>query len=131
MEQTAFQTSYGGEEPLAGLAFRQHLGPLFISPDAVDFVTEVSMGSCLVEKGRLKFEGPDFGSASVLCAVKSFRPNVSETQRMPFPHPAPAAQQQASMQKRGPYSACHSPCTLQQVFIDDYAFDERAWRVIP
>lgn len=67
---------YGGALTLAGLAFREHLGPLFISPDAIDFVTEVSMGSCLVEKGRLKFETPEFCSA-VLCAVKSLRPNVS------------------------------------------------------
>lgn len=64
--------------PLALIAFKQHCGDLFISPGQLEFVTEMGITPLtLVEKGRLHIETACM-STSVVCAVKSFRPSVSD-----------------------------------------------------
>lgn len=62
--------------PLPLLAFKAHVGPLFIAPDEIDFVAELGVGElALVELGRWRrADGLVVG-----VVVKGWKPHVIAT----------------------------------------------------
>ncbi len=68
--------------PLPLVAFQHHVGPLYLDPARLDFVSELGVGEfALVEKGRLRpaSDGSVQHTAGDDVVVKSYAPHVMAT----------------------------------------------------